>query len=68
MAQNTIAEEITDLETRITLLDNKIKEHQHLREVNEGGDFVLSLVDASKLYDRRDILNTRLQTLYRGSA
>jgi len=68
MARKTIAEEIADLETKIQLLDDTIEEQQHFREVNEGGEFVLSTTDVSKLYDRRDTLNTRLQTLYRGSA
>jgi len=71
MAQSTIAEDIADLETRIQLLDDTIKEQQELQEIEEGGGnarFRASYTDINKLYKRRDVLNTRLQTLYRGSA
>jgi len=64
----TIAEDIADLETRIALLDTKIKEQQHLQELEEGGAgsrFRTSMADIGKLYDRRDTLNTRLQALLR---
>ena len=69
MAQNTISEEIADLETKISLLDDKIEEQQHLSELEEGGAgsrFRAEYTDTSKLHNRRDVLNTRLQTLYRG--
>ena len=71
MAQNSIAEEIADLETRVKLLDDKIKQQQHLGEIEEGGGsgrFRTDFADIGKLYKRRDELNTRLQTLYRGNA
>ena len=69
MAQNSIAEEIADLESKVSLLDKKIEEHQSLSELEEGGGqsrFRTRFTNVEKLYQRRDILNTRLQTLYRG--
>lgn len=68
MAQLTIEEDITDLEARIELLDTEIKEHQHIKELEEGGGnsrFRTDFGDIGKIYNRRDILNSRLQTLYR---
>jgi len=68
MAQKTIAEEIADLEARITLLDKKITEHQMLSELEEGGNgskFRTRFTNIEKIYSRRDVLNTRLQVLYR---
>lgn len=65
---NTVTEEIADLTTRIELLDNKIKEQQHLSELEEGGGnarFRTQFADIGKLYNRRDTLNTRLQALLR---
>ena len=71
MAQSTIAEDIADLETKIKLLDDTIKEQQQLKEVEEGGGnarFRTEFADIGKLYKRRDTLDVRLQTLYRGNA
>jgi len=68
MAQATIDSEIADLTTRISLLDDEIKEQQHLSELEEGGGnarFRTQFADIGKLYDRRDTLNTRLQALLR---
>ena len=69
MARQTTEEEIASLETKIQLVDDKIKEQQHLDELEEGGagsGFKASFTTIDKLYTRRDVLNTRLQTLYRG--
>lgn len=68
MAENTISEEIADLEAKILVLDDHIKENQQLSEVEEGGsnaNFSTKFSDIKKLYDRRDILSLRLNTLYR---
>ena len=71
MAQNSIAEEIADLEAKKRILDTKIKEQQHLNEIEEGGGnarFRTAFTGIEKLYERRDTTNTRLQTLYRATS
>jgi len=62
---NTVVAEIADLETRIALLDEQIKETQHLIEIEEGGGGGRFRSEFRSMWDRRDILNTRLQALLR---
>lgn len=69
MSGHLVDEEIASLKTKIQLIDDKIAEQQHLDELEEGGAgsrFRTSFTSINQLYERRDILNTRLQTLYRG--
>lgn len=70
MAQKTIDEEIASLETKIASLDTKIANQEALKELEEGGAgsrFRTEFANINALYTRRDTLNTRLQTLYRGN-
>ena len=64
----TLAADKQSTTTKIQLLDDKIKEQQHLAELEEGGGnsrFRTEFAAIGKLYDRRDALNTRLQALLR---
>jgi len=69
MAQTTIDEDITSLETKISSLDTKISNQEAIKELEEGGAgsrFRTEFANINSLYKRRDTLNNRLQTLYRG--
>ena len=71
MAENTIAEDIAEYEAELKILNDKIKEMQHIREVEEGGGnarFRTQFADIGKLYKERNSIKIKLTTLYRGSA
>ncbi len=66
MAWTTVAEQITDLETKILALDTTIAKQQALKELEEGGAGSRCRTEFTKidsLYKRRDKLNDRLTTL-----
>jgi hypothetical protein len=69
MAQKTVAEQITDLETKIDSLDTKIAAQEALKELEEGGAgsrFRTEFANIDSLYREREKLNSRLTTLYMG--
>jgi len=68
MVVETSEQMIADLKTKIQLLDDRIEELQHLRELTEGGsngNFTTKFSNIYTLYERRDLLNHRLASLYR---
>jgi len=70
MADKTVAEQITDLETKISALDTTISNQQAIAELEEGGAgsrFRTQYANIDSLYRRRDNLNARLRTLRMGS-
>jgi len=70
MADKTVAEQITDLETKITTLDTTISNQQAIAELEEGGAgsrFRTEYANIDSLYRRRDNLDARLRTLRMGS-
>ncbi len=69
MAQKTIAEQITSLETKIDALDTKISNQEALKELEEGGAgsrFRTEFANIDSLYKQREKLNSRLTALYMG--
>lgn len=70
MAWTTVAEEIADLESKISKLDTTISNQQAVKESEEGGAgarFRTEFANIDSLYNRRDNLNARLTTLRMGS-
>ena len=67
MAQSTIDDDITRIQTQLDALRVKIGKQEALNEVEEGRGFRTSFTDIDKLYKREEILQTRLDTLYRAT-
>ena len=62
----TIAEEITELETRLSDLNEKISKYEMLRATEEGSSqsrFMTQFTNIETIYKERDRTKTRLRTL-----
>jgi uncharacterized protein with PhoU and TrkA domain len=62
----TIAEEITELEARLTSINNKISKYEMLRATEEGSTssrFMTQFTNIDTIYQERDRIKTRLRTL-----
>jgi len=71
MAQSTTADDITRFEAELTALRTKISEQESISSVEEGGGnarFRTDFTPINKLYTREQKLQTKLDTLYRGTA
>ena len=70
MAEQTVPEMITDLESQIIAVQNEINNHQGIRELEEGGAgsrFRTQFANIDSLYTRKNQLENRLRTLRMGS-
>jgi len=67
MAQSTIDEDITRLQTELSALRVKIGKQEALDEIEEGRGFRTSFTNIDSLYKREEKLQTRLDALYRAT-
>ena len=66
MARRSISEQIKELETQRDALETEISNHQGLVEIEGQGNqgARTKFVDPQRLYDRLDLINNKLETLY----
>jgi len=68
MAQSTVQEDITRLQTQLDAVRTDIAKIQKYKEVEEGGNggkHRTQYTNINDLYRREEILQTRLDALYR---